>query len=70
MKAPGLILLLVMVAALCVFIEMCSQAVFWADRRAAIAEDEERACLAQSFRLADACEHALDTCTEMLAGVP
>lgn len=70
MKVSVQILLLVGTVALCVFFEVCSQAVFSANRRAALAEQEEAECLAQSYKLADACEHALDTCTTMLSGGP
>ena len=60
--------LLVGTVALCLFIEVCAQVVFSANRRAALAEKEEAECLAQSFQLVDACDRALDECIRVIGG--
>ena len=41
-----------------------------AEHRVTLAEQEERACIQECREVADACEHALDTCIKMLSGGP
>lgn len=69
MKEPALLVVLVLVVSMAVFVDCCSRAVFWADRRAAVAEREERECLRDCTQLVLACERVLDQCVEAL-GIP